>query len=147
MKLKHSELYGKEESLLYNSFFLVTNLIQYTLKTNYYPVLIALLGFSILLNIFLYRDTKQQLAYYKEINNGITFVWNDDEESIPVDGTPIILEYTDENTVYIGLIEYQSPEYQFIVTDDSVSVSNFGKPVGTIKLEGQLKQLIDQDNE
>ena len=117
------------------------------MKTNYYPLLIALLGFSILLNIFLYKDTKQQLAYYKEINNGITFVWNDDEESIPVDGTPIMLEYTDKNTVLIGPLDYQGPEYQFIVTDDSVSVSNFGKPVGTIKLEGQLKQLINQDNE
>ena len=35
-------------------------------------------------------------------DNSIKFVWNDDEESIPVDGSIILLEMTDENTVYIG---------------------------------------------
>ena len=35
-------------------------------------------------------------------NNGIEFIWNDDEESIPPDGSLITLEQTDENTVYIG---------------------------------------------
>ena len=35
-------------------------------------------------------------------NKGIEFVWNDDEESIPVDGSLIRLEFTDEDTVYIG---------------------------------------------
>lgn len=74
------------------------------MKTNYCPLLITLLGLSILLNIFLYRDTQQQLAYYKEINNGINFVWNDDEESIPCDGENIKIEFTDENTIYIGPI-------------------------------------------
>lgn len=34
--------------------------------------------------------------------NQIVFIWNDDEESIPVDGSLITLEHTDENTVYIG---------------------------------------------
>jgi hypothetical protein len=119
------------------------------MKRNYYPLFIALLGFSILLNIFLYRDTQQQLAYYKELNNGINFVWNDDEESIPVDGTPIMLEFTDENTVYIGPLETETNlvEYQFTVTDDSISIQDFDRYVGTVKLEGQLKQLIDQYNE
>ena len=35
-------------------------------------------------------------------NNGIIFIWNDDEESIPKDGSLIRLQYTDENTVFIG---------------------------------------------
>lgn len=35
-------------------------------------------------------------------DNSIHFVWNDDEESIPKDGSLITLEMTDENTVYIG---------------------------------------------
>lgn len=39
--------------------------------------------------------------------SGIVFVWNDDEESIPVDGSLITLEFTDENTVYIG--PYEEP--------------------------------------
>lgn len=38
----------------------------------------------------------------KSLNNDIIFVWNDDEESIPKDGSLIRIEYTDENTVYIG---------------------------------------------
>ena len=119
------------------------------LKTNYYPLLIAIISFLILLNILLYKDTQQHLAYYKEINNGITFVWNDDEESIPVDGTPIMLEYTDENTVYIGPLETEtnSAEYQFTITDDSISVYDFDRHVGTVKIEGQLEQLLIKDNE
>ena len=35
-------------------------------------------------------------------SNDIEFIWNDDEESIPPDGSLITLEQTDENTVYIG---------------------------------------------
>jgi len=42
---------------------------------------------------------------------------------------------------------YVNPaEYQFVVTDDSITVKDFGKQVGTIKLEGQLKELINQHN-
>lgn len=41
----------------------------------------------------------------KDFNNGIYFIWNDDEESIPPDGSFIKIEYTDENKVYIGPIE------------------------------------------
>lgn len=37
-------------------------------------------------------------------SNEIVFVWNGDEESIPVDGSLIKIEHTDENTVYIGNI-------------------------------------------
>ncbi len=119
------------------------------MKRNYYPLLIAIIGFLILVNIFLYRDTQQQLAYYKELNNEINFVWNDDEESIPVDGTPIMLEYTDENTVYIGPLETEtnSAEYQFTITDDSINIHDFDRYVGTVKLEGQLEQLLIKDNE
>ena len=39
--------------------------------------------------------------------SNIVFVWNDDEESIPVDGSLITLEFTDGNTVYIG--PYEEP--------------------------------------
>jgi hypothetical protein len=38
-------------------------------------------------------------------------------------------------------------EYQFVVTDDSISVTDFDRQIGTVKLEGQLKELIDKDNE
>ena len=33
-------------------------------------------------------------------------------------------------------------EYQFIVTDDSVTVYDYDRTVGTIKLDGQLDSLI-----
>lgn len=119
------------------------------MKKLYYPLLIAIIIFLIISNIFLFIDTQQQLASYKKINNGITFIWNDDEESIPVDGTPIMLEYTDKNTVYIGPLETEinSAEYQFTITDDSISVYDFDRHVGTVKIEGQLEQLLIKDNE
>jgi hypothetical protein len=40
-----------------------------------------------------------------------------------------------------------SPEYQFTVTEDSISVADFGREVGTVKIEGELKNLINKDNE
>lgn len=50
-----------------------------------------------------------QDAYIEKLenatNNEIEFIWNNDEESIPKDGSIIRIEYTDENTVYIGPIE------------------------------------------
>lgn len=38
-------------------------------------------------------------------------------------------------------------EYQFTITDDSLSVYDYNRYVGTVKIEGQLKQLINKDNE
>lgn len=40
--------------------------------------------------------------YSKQEYNSIKFIWNDDEESIPTDGSLIKLEFTDGNDVYIG---------------------------------------------
>ena len=82
-------------------------------------------------------------------SNQPVFIWNDDKESIPVDSTPIMLQYTSNDTIYLGVLETEtnSPEYQFTITDDSISIHDFDRYVGTVKVEGQLKQLIDQDNE
>jgi hypothetical protein len=81
-------------------------------------------------------------------DDSITFVWNDDEESIPMDNTPILLEFGSKNsdTIYIGPLEQNPAEYQFVVTDNSISITDFGRKVGTVKLEGQLKELINKDN-
>ncbi len=81
-------------------------------------------------------------------DDSITFVWNDDEESIPMDNTPILLEFGSKNsdTIYIGPLEQNPAEYQFTVTDNSISVTDFGRKVGTVKLEGQLEELIIKDN-
>jgi hypothetical protein len=40
-----------------------------------------------------------------------------------------------------------STEYQFNVTDDSVTVYDYGRVVGTIKLDGTLDSLITLDNQ
>lgn len=61
------------------------------------------------LQMFLSGVMVEYLLRYDDIhrpeNNNIQFIWNDDEESIPVDGSLIRLEFTDENNVYIGPAE------------------------------------------
>ena len=116
------------------------------MKTNYYPLLIILIAFLFCLNIIMYVDTQQQLESYHQ--EPPVLIWNDDHESIPMDNTPVLLEFSSKNsdTLYIGPLEENPAEYQFIVTDDSITVRDFGRKVGSIKLEGQLKDLIEQDN-
>lgn len=117
------------------------------MKTNYYPLLIILIAFLLGLNIFMYIDTQRQL----ELNHQEppVFIWNDDEESIPMDNTPVLLEFSSKNsdTLYLGPLEQNPAEYQFTIVDNSVIITDYNREVGTIKLEGQLKQLIDKDNE
>ena len=61
------------------------------------------------LQMFLSGVMVEYLLRYDDIhrpeNNNIQFIWNDDEESIPADGSLIRLEFTDENNVYIGPVE------------------------------------------
>ena len=61
------------------------------------------------LQMFLSGVMVEYLLRYDDIhspeNNNIQFIWNDDEESIPADGSLIKLEFTDENNVYIGPAE------------------------------------------
>ena len=40
----------------------------------------------------------------------------------------------------------ENVEYQFVVTDDSITVFNGIHSLGTIKLEGQLDSIITADN-
>ena len=116
------------------------------MKRNYYPLLLAITSFLLLLNIYQYKCTSDLLAI--EEQEQPVFIWNDDLEGIPVDHSLILLEYTSNDTIYLGSADnYDSPEYQFTVTDDSISVSDFGRHVGTVKIEGQLEKLINQDNE
>jgi hypothetical protein len=50
--------------------------------------------------------------------------------------------------LYVGSSRdlHDDEEYQFIVTDDSVSVKDYDRHVGTIKLDGELEKLINNDN-
>ena len=43
-------------------------------------------------------------------------------------------------------ITRQNVEYQFIVTDDSITIFDGLDSLGTIKLEGQLDSIITADN-
>lgn len=43
--------------------------------------------------------------------------------------------------------EHDPCGYQFTITDDSLSVYDYNRYVGTIKLDGSLEQLINKDNE
>jgi hypothetical protein len=38
-------------------------------------------------------------------NQGNTFIWNDDWESIPTDGSLVRIEFTENDTIYIGSAE------------------------------------------
>ena len=50
-----------------------------------------------------YNTTVNTTVPPKQVkDNSIHFVWNGDEKSIPKDGSLIVLEMTDEDTVYIG---------------------------------------------
>jgi hypothetical protein len=84
------------------------------MKTNYYPLLIAICSFLLLLNIYQYKELDRQITFnalnnVKEepLEDEPIFIWNDDHESLPVDGTPILLEFSSTNfdTIYIGPLE------------------------------------------
>lgn len=115
------------------------------MKTLYYTLALCLLACSIILNVCQYR---QKENYVNKDFDSPVFIWNDDCESIPMDNTPVLLEFGSKNsdTIYIGPLEQNPAEYQFIVTDGSITVTDFGKEVGTVKIEGQLKELINQHN-
>ena len=38
----------------------------------------------------------------KQAENNTEFVWNDDEESIPADGSLVKVEFSEGNTIYLG---------------------------------------------
>ena len=70
------------------------------------------------------NETQVNIIQKELQNKGIIFVWNDDEESIPKDGSLIQLEYTDENTVYIGPINNSKPD-QMTLENKGILVDNF----------------------
>ena len=91
---------------------------------------------------------ENEITHLENDSQRTHFVWNDDEESIPRDGATIRIEDTEGDTIYLGPdTEYDDAQYQFTVTDDSISVQDFDRYVGTVKIEGQLEKLINDDNE
>lgn len=57
--------------------------------------------------IIIVSDILQNIEDKPNPNNNIIFIWNDDEESIPQDGSLIVIEKTVEDTVYIGPLTYK----------------------------------------
>lgn len=56
--------------------------------------------------------------------------------------------YAAYNKTENNQLQYRdSVEYQFIVTDDSITVYDGQRTVGTVKLQGQLDSLIIEDNQ
>jgi hypothetical protein len=74
------------------------------MKTNYYSILLVLLAFSISFNVCQYRE--REIYVNKDFDNPV-FIWNDDLESIPMDNTPVLLQFGSKNsdTLYLGPIE------------------------------------------
>lgn len=52
-----------------------------------------------LLNGFIPREEEKAEQY------GPVIIWNDDIEAIPADGQKVVIEYTKNDTIYIGTIE------------------------------------------
>ena len=85
-------------------------------------VIILLIGILIgtLINILVlkYQDILQAdydiTNLYKEVPlpKEPTFIWNDDIESLPTDGSPILIEFTSRDTIYIGPYEHRQVTYK-----------------------------------
>lgn len=83
------------------------------MKTPYYSLLLLLVALLTVLNFYQYNcymdllpNTISQEVLIPTEENPL-FIWNDDHESIPIDGTPILLEFSSINhdTIYIGPLE------------------------------------------
>jgi hypothetical protein len=62
-----------------------------------------------------------------------------------------VLSFLGGVIVTIGVLrannQHNPCEYQFTVTDNIVEITDYDRQVGIIELDGNLKQLIDMDNE
>lgn len=79
-------------------------------KNSFIIVLIGILIFSVTINFLAFQEIERTHNEIQRLNepkedNEIHFIWNDDEESIPPDGSLIKIEFTDENNVFIGPTE------------------------------------------
>lgn len=66
------------------------------LKTHY-AILILIASY------FLFNGCAARESDLKE--KEMIFIWNDDQESIPMDGSKIVIEFTEGNKIYIGSLE------------------------------------------
>lgn len=69
-----------------------------------YVYLRILIIIQLLVIIYLYLSHKNQ-SIPKENSDSPVIIWNDDPESIPRDGELIKLEFTKNDTLYIGNVQ------------------------------------------
>jgi hypothetical protein len=74
------------------------------MKNLFSPLSITLIICLIAINCILYADLQEQLAlnHANSAPNHPEFIWNDDAESIPTEGSEIIIEHISEGIIYIG---------------------------------------------
>ena len=65
-------------------------------------LLIKLLPYLFFLFIVVICSFNTTTPINKEEEKRTVFIWNDDEETIPKDNTLITLEFTSNDTIYIG---------------------------------------------
>lgn len=74
------------------------------MKTNYDQLfigaVIGLLCGTLISTAVLYETTSKQREY--EADPSPVIIWNDDTESIPTDGELVRIEFTQNDTIYIG---------------------------------------------
>lgn len=56
------------------------------------------------LSYIIYKQDRE-LKDYKYYNQGVLFIWNDDIESLPIDGSNIQIEMTEGNKVFLSPID------------------------------------------
>jgi hypothetical protein len=71
------------------------------------------------------KDSINQVIAKYDYNNGIHFIWNDDEESIPKDGQPIKIEFTDQDVIYIGPLNKELPSDKKILKQEGISILDY----------------------
>ena len=82
------------------------------MNTKYYPLLLAISVFLLLLNIYQYRELDRQITFNalnnvkdEPLEDQPVIIWNDDCEGIPADGSEVVIEQTINDTIYIGAID------------------------------------------
>jgi hypothetical protein len=69
-------------------------------QTKYQIFFLILTGAYFLFNGFIPRERGEVAPRSPKV-----IIWNDDEESIPMDGSKVVIEFTQNDTIYIGSVE------------------------------------------
>lgn len=88
-----------------------------------YISLLIIIMLSVLVIMLFTSHHNLQLRFEEYKNqNEPTFIWNDDEESIPADGSLIKLEFTDSTGIYLAPYLDGNTQYIIELVNDSIRV-------------------------